>query len=116
MDYHLIDDPCKTEANLLYSNLNDYIYERPEYEAEVSSNNEYTSVFHISNAFFVPNGEYVITPNFVSETTKIDCRTIRLTKTELKKNAKNTLLHWTKEKVKIKVSSQNLQKFPEKVS
>ena len=64
-EYHLIDNPCKTEANLLYRNLNSYLQTRQS-----------VSVFHISNGFFVPDGEKIIAPNFVDSSWKseyVDC-------------------------------------------
>ena len=99
-DYHLTDDPCKTEANLLYRNLNSYLETRQS-----------VSVFHLSNGFFVPNGEKVMMPNFVdssfkSEYVKPDNNYFSMpywTRPELKKNAKSTLRHWTQETVRYKV-------------
>ena len=63
-------------------------------------------MFHVANGVFIPNGEKVIVPNFVDPSSKAkyvqinDYRfpdTWRWTKPDLKKTAKNTLQHWTKE-------------------
>lgn len=97
----MTDDPCKTEANLLYSNLNNDLQRRYS---------RIYSIFHISNAFFVPNGEKVIVPNFVDSNNDPKLYSIG-TRPELKKNAKSTLRHWTKEKSKFRFLTDVLRFF-----
>ena len=61
-------------------------------------------MFHVANGVFIPNGEKVIVPNFVDPSftpVKVDAKYspfgYRWSEPELKKTAKNTLQHWTKE-------------------
>ena len=71
---------------------------------------------HIANAFFVPRGDKVFTPNFVKqkhyvENLKqeiVDCKRTEMEqkngvkqKLHLNKNARNTLWDWTQEKSEL---------------
>ena len=103
-DYHLSEDSCRIEPNLLYRNLNAYLQARQN-----------LNVLHVSNGFFVPDGAKVISPNFVDPSSKAELITVKRypcpntglngfctywTTPDLKKSAKNTLRHWTQEKVR----------------
>ena len=98
-DYHLKDDPCATISNNFYSNLDSDI------NARRSSN-----MFHVANGVFIPDGEKLIVPNFVDPSFKAECGvqknfrfpdTETCTEPDLKKTAKNTLQHWTKDSDQI---------------
>ena len=94
-----------------YRKINDDIKSRP-YESDKKLNQAYEStrwayefenlqysrlqpheIFHVASAIFNPNGGKVISPNFVSKDWVYDG-----TKPELKKHAKTSLKHWTKER------------------
>ena len=68
-------------------------------------------MFHVANGVFIPDGEKLIVPNFVDPSFKAECGvqnnyrfpdTYRCTEPDLKKTAKNTLQHWTKDSDQIK--------------
>ena len=108
-NYHLTDDPNETLSNLKYLSLNNGIKSRQDdhtkkmnqsprwaFELDKRKDSKFRSnqIFHVSSAVFNPDGGKVISPNFVSNDWVYDG-----TRPELKKNAKTSLKHWTKEKV-----------------
>ena len=64
-DYHLSEDSCETEPNLLYRKLDAYLQARQN-----------LNVLHVSNGFFVPDGAKVISPNFVDPSSKAELITV----------------------------------------
>ena len=106
-DFNLEDDPCETLSNYKFTDLNNKINNRHKQQ-------NMAHTFHLSSAVFIPYGYDVVWPNFVDDSRCPRCqdgesiKSIIDTTTNpdkiypiVKKNAKVSLQHWSKERVYI---------------
>ena len=102
-NFHLKDDPCETMSSPKFSMLNhDNIGIKNRHKLK-----NMAQTFHLSSAVFKPYGYDVIDPNFVDDRIKwlIDNPFVAKNGAlpTVKKTAKTSLRHWTKERVYVVV-------------